>query len=176
MVDEEWKEIKNYEGYYQISNFGRVKSLYRIVSGCDGRNTRIKGRILKLATDTKGYNFISLQKHHKTKKCKVHRLVGIYFINNPFNKPFINHIDGIKTNNHEDNLEWVTAHENQLHAYKNGLHPILCGIINGNSKLSENQVQKILQDDRSQRKIAKTYGISQSTVCQIKTRKTWKHI
>lgn len=172
MVDEEWKEIKNYEGYYQISNFGRVKSLDRIVSGCDGKSIPHKGRILKPLDDGRGYHHIFLNKNGKYKVCKIHRLVGEYFIDNPFNKPYINHIDGIKTNNHQDNLEWVTASENQLHAIKTKLRNIRKPI----KRLTTSQVKKIKEDNRPQRQIAKSYDINPSTVWRIKSGKTWKHI
>ena len=121
---EEWKDVVGYEGYYMISNFGNVKSIARITTGNGGigsGNGRrpIKERILKYAIH-KDYKTVLLCVNGLRKTMKIHRLVGIAFIPNIYNKPQINHIDGNKFNNMVNNLEWVTALENQLHAIKNG--------------------------------------------------------
>lgn len=109
-IDEKWKNISNYEGLYQISSFGRVKSLK-----C-GRQ-----KILKLGSNPLGYSIIGLWKDKKQKFFPVHRIVATTFISNPKNKPEVNHIDGNKKNNNIDNLEWVTKSENMKHAIRTGL-------------------------------------------------------
>jgi hypothetical protein len=125
MNNEIWKDIKNYESFFQISNFGRVKSLERFSK----QNVLIKEKILKQYKDNKGYKTITLRKNGKRSNgLSVHRLVALHFINNPQNKPEVNHIDGDKTNNHVDNLEWVTKSENHLHAHKTGLHNCYEGV------------------------------------------------
>lgn len=102
---EVWKDIKDYEGLYQISNLGRVKSLKYRKSN--------KERILILNGAAKhGYYMVGLCKNHKRKYVTVHRLVAEAFIPNPDNKPQINHKDENRRNNCVDNLEWVTAKEN----------------------------------------------------------------
>ena len=118
-MEEIWKDIEDYEGY-QVSNFGRVKSLDRY----DSRGWRIKGRILKPIMDKKGYLNVGLSKNNQRKAFKVHRLVALHFIPNIENKPEIDHINTIKTDNtvflNEDgsinyektNLRWVTPKEN----------------------------------------------------------------
>ncbi len=120
---EEWKDIIGYEGYYQISNFGNVKSLERrIEAGISRRGFRlIKERILKPRIDNLGYYGILLSFNNIKRGFRIHRLVGIHFIHNPENKTTINHIDGIKTNNHISNLEWNTYSENNQHAFDLGL-------------------------------------------------------
>ena len=118
-MEEIWKEIENYEGY-QVSNFGRVRSLDRYNS----RGYWIKGCILKPIMDKKGYLTVGLSKNNQRKAFKVHRLVALHFIPNIENKPEIDHINTIKTDNtvflNEDgsvnydktNLRWVTPKEN----------------------------------------------------------------
>lgn len=121
-----WKDIKDFEGIYQVSTFGRIKRLSRktINEGLLGKNKelQLKEKILKPSTITKGYKGITLTKDKKRYPKKVHRLVAEAFIPNPNNKPQINHIDCNKSNNNVNNLEWCTNSENQKHAFKNGLN------------------------------------------------------
>lgn len=105
-MKELWKDIKDYEGIYQVSTLGRVK--------------RVKtGRILKPFKHLKGYLLINLCKNNIAYTKTIHRLVAQTFIPNPENKPQVNHIDEDKTNNMVSNLEWVTAEENINHGTRN---------------------------------------------------------
>lgn len=113
-MQEIWKDIKGYEGYYQISNLGKVKSLKF--------NHSNKNKLLN-PFDNEGYTRVKLYINKQGKRFLVHRLVAETFIPNPENKPFVNHIDGNKSNNCVANLEWVTASENTIHAIENGLRP-----------------------------------------------------
>lgn len=107
-----WRNIEGFNGAYKVSNMGRVKSLMRRYSR-NGKIFKIKGKgILKNHINKRGYNYVSLSKREKHKKYKVHRLVANAFIPNPGNKPFIDHIDGNKTNNNVNNLRWCTSKEN----------------------------------------------------------------
>ena len=106
-IMEQWKDIEGYEGIYQISSHGRVKSF---------KNGKIK--ILKSRINDKGYNTTCLRKDGKSKYKLVHRLVAEAFIPNIDSKPYINHIDGNKLNNNINNLEWVTPSENTLHTIR----------------------------------------------------------
>lgn len=107
-----WKDIKGYEGYYKISSFGRVKS----VSRKSINNHIVKEKILKNRKARNGYLRTNLSKDGVLESAPIHRLVAEAFIPNPLNKPQLNHIDEDKLNNCADNLNWMTAHENNNYA------------------------------------------------------------
>lgn len=117
-----WKDIYGYENLYQISNLGRIKSLSHINNLGKLRPECILGNRLS----DRGYHTAVLYNNGKPKSFKVHRLVAFAFIPNPDNKPHVNHIDGVKSNNLINNLEWVTISENQKHAFNIGLNKISC--------------------------------------------------
>ena len=122
MREEIWKDIEDYEGLYQVSNFGRVKSVERWVYSGKGNSTkRLNPELIKSQAINHGYSVVTIWKDNKIKMMKIHRLVCQAFTLNPNNKPCVNHIDGVKTNNYVENLEWCTYSENHKHAYKNGL-------------------------------------------------------
>jgi len=113
---ETWKDIKGYEGLYQVSNLGRVKSLKRTVIKKNGRKQHRKERILKPLADRNGYLQVVLYNGYGKRKISlVHRLVCKVFHENPENKPCVNHIDENKANNTASNLEWCTYEENLSH-------------------------------------------------------------
>lgn len=120
MICMEWKDIIGYEGRYQISLDGRVKSLSRSVRSARGSERVIPEIIMKPQPHFKGYHVIFLRRGEvKHRKFFVHRLVGEHFIPNPENKPIVNHKDLDKTNNHIENLEWASERENTQHYYDN---------------------------------------------------------
>lgn len=110
-----WKTIQGYEGLYEVSNLGNVRSLDRAVKQSNGSIGHYKGRVLKGEQDKKGYRRVRLSKNNITQKFQVHRLVALAFIPNLENKQFVNHIDESTDNNNVDNLEWCTGHENMRH-------------------------------------------------------------
>ncbi len=119
---EVWKDIEGYEGLYQVSNLGRVKSLQRLLNTTRYSNRTCKERVLKpLKSKQSKYYSVSLYKSSKQKVVHIHRLVAISFVPNPKKSKEVNHIDGDISNNKVENLEWCTRSENQLHAYATGL-------------------------------------------------------
>lgn len=122
-MDRIWKNIVGYEGAYQISNYGEIKSLERVLPS-DGLHVKCHRpeRMLNPAKDRAGYLRVKFARAGvKSKTFSVHRLVAMYFISNPENKPEVNHKNGIKSDNRAVNLEWATRSENQSHAYATGL-------------------------------------------------------
>jgi hypothetical protein len=115
MQGEIWKDIQGYDGYYQVSNFGRIKSLSRLVwNGFSSHLT--KDKIRKSVISKDGYTYVKILFNKKSMKFRVHRLVALHFIDNPNNKLEVNHIDSIRLNNNVKNLEWVSKSENQCHS------------------------------------------------------------
>lgn len=123
--DEIWMDIPNYEGYYQASNYGRVKRLSRVAYRNNGKSPNAKyyidEKIKKIQKQTQGYSQVVLYKNGKFKTIRLNTLIAKMFVPNLDNKLYVNHIDGNKDNNRADNLEWCTASENVLHAYQTGL-------------------------------------------------------
>lgn len=114
MKGEIWKDIAGYEGIYQASNLGRVRSLDRI--DCRGRT--LKGRMIKPYRDGKeGYVAISLNKNREENRVKLHRLIASVFIRPPLDGEQVNHINGVRDDNHLSNLEWVTCQQNIRHSF-----------------------------------------------------------
>lgn len=110
-----WKDVRNYEGLYMVSNFGRVKSVERYVKGRYSNTQKIKGKIKTPSIKDNGYLIVNLYKNNKSSQKYVHRLVAEAFIDNPMNKPTVNHIDCDVKNNNVCNLEWNTYKEQEKH-------------------------------------------------------------
>lgn len=131
-----WKDIPNFEGY-QVSNLGRVKSLSKFINN-NPKSKSIgyftKEKILKQFGNTRGYELVKLYNNGEKYTKKIHRLVAEAFIPNPQNKPQVNHIDGNKTNNCVENLEWCTCQENVIHSWENNLQKKKIGQENKLSK------------------------------------------
>lgn len=119
MTTEIWKDIKGYEGMYQVSSHGRVKSLDRVIQLVNGGQRTLKGKLISPAPHTRGYVQAPLSKDGVTTRFLIHRLVAEAFIPNPQNKPQVNHKDEVKTNNRLENLEWFTQIENINYGTRN---------------------------------------------------------
>lgn len=139
-----WKDIPGYEGYYQASTFGNIRSLDRNVTQMNrwGRDVTYikKGKLCRPGSSPNGYKIISLSKAHVKKYHSVHRIVALTFIPNPKSKSQVNHINGVKTDNSVVNLEWSTSSENQLHAYANGFSKAKQGKDVNCAKLDDTQI------------------------------------
>lgn len=164
MIPQVWEPIKGYENY-SVSNYGEVK------------NSR--GRLLKSYRDGKGYMSVALCRNGIPKTSTVHRLVAIAFIPNPENKPTVNHINGIKTDNRAENLEWASQSENNKHAYDTGLSVAKrnVGEQNGRAKLTNSnvfEIKELLKDkELKQKEIAIRYGVHPTRIGAIKNGKAW---
>lgn len=167
--NETWKDIPNYEGWYQASSIGRIKGIKRIIpNNCtkNGDPVYKTERLLKQNLNRQGYPVCTLTKNLKRKTFTVHRLVALTFVPNPDNKPQVNHKDGIKLNNTVENLEWNTCQENIIHAWNNGLKHMSEYQLD---KLVERSCKKIIDTEtgviyNSMKQAAKEYNISYSTL------------
>lgn len=142
-MKEVWKPIVGFEGLYEVSNTGKVKSLKRTVTAYNGWQRTFEEKILALHSSKqterhpKPMYHVELWKDNKRTVKMIHRLVAETFIPNPDGKPQVNHIDGNRLNNNVDNLEWVTNAENTRHAYRTGLaKPKGCKAVRGTNKLN----------------------------------------
>jgi hypothetical protein len=178
---EQWKDIPGYEGYYQASTYGNIRSVERKIKRKDG-TSQTKKSITKSKRIRKDYHATTLHKESERITYGVHRLIAMTFLPNPFNLPQVNHQDGNKLNNHLDNLEWSTGSDNIKHAIETGLRPnnLYQGEKNGMSVLTEEIVRKIIMmlPDRSMRvsDIASKFGVRHTAVSRINTGKRWSHV
>lgn len=157
-MEEIWKDVVGYEQYFRVSNLGRVWS-------------KRTNKILKTVAHPNGYCVFCTRfggRNSPAVMLRVHRLVAEAFIGNPQNKPFVNHKDGVKTNNVAENLEWVTKQENVRHAWDNGLAKAMFGERNPNCKISDNQAIEVKNlyatGNFSHRKLGEIYSVSHHTI------------
>ncbi len=195
MNNEIWKQIECSEGIYEVSSLGNIRSIQRNLIRSNGRNHFVKSKNLRPAIDGCGYNRVAMSINGKLVTKKVHRLVAEAFIPNHDNLPQVNHINGIKTDNRIENLEWVTNDQNIAHAIRTGLIKmeysdeekkrsinkiIKKGSLNGFSKLSENQVieirKKYLPGVYTREMLATEFNVKKATIKDVVNRKSWKHI
>ena len=146
-----WKDISGYKGYYQVSNYGNIK---RVVS-----KNRPKERLRKILYKKNGYAVVMLSVKQKYRLCHIHRLVAIEFVENPDNKPQVNHIDLNKKNNSSSNLEWVTHAENMNHVNK-----IKKWSNNAKSGAQNSRSRPIIQYSKSGEKIKVWVSITEASV------------
>jgi len=180
-MKERWKDIKGYEGIYQISNMARVKSL--------GREQRVKlnnnitsafrpEKIIKVSINTDGYLTLCLTKNYFKKTVKIHRLVAIHFIKNKYNKPYVNHKDGNKLNNSIENLEWCTYQENLKHAMMHGLRAN--HERHGAAKLTKKEARLIRElrysNKMKYKDLSEMFNVAQGTIQSILHNRTWQNI
>ena len=177
-----WRRVKGYEGIYEISFSGEVKSIAR-ERHCGHKGSRpqmMKERILTQSVDRLGYTRVKLSKNGRSDLKYLHRLIAEAFIENDQNYKEVNHIDGDKSNNSVSNLEWTTRSANMKHAFSLGLKNPVTGERNNKSKLTEREVREIRKlfnhDKYTQAKLSEIYNVSIANINYIVNNKTWKEI
>jgi len=188
MKDLIWKDVAGFEGFYKVSENGDVKSLERYdeYTRCDTVCLRHrKEKILTPKLNRGGYLVYHLRDASRDIESwpTAHRLVATAFVDNVENKPYINHKDGVKTNNHYTNLEWCTAQENTQHAYDTGLAKSV--IYRYTKRGEENHNAVLKQDDTSEIKrkraagmtykaIGEQYGVCISAIFKVCKGESWR--
>lgn len=158
---EEWRFIPGYSKNYMVSKYGRVKSVERTMIRSNGRPQRVRERILKSSCDEWGYPQVRID----GKTVKVHKAVALAFLGDRPESFEIRHLDGDSTNNKVENLKYGSHSENVLDGYKYN------GFIFKNQKLNPEkakEIKKLLSSGKAGKEIAKLYGVSQQTICDIK--------
>lgn len=168
-MKEFWKPVKNFEGLYEISNLGNVKTLKRTWRVLNYQSKKYqtmynKEKLMNCVISKTGYKQVVLMKNNKKTFKLIHRLVAEAFINNTENKPCVNHKDGNKLNNNVNNLEWCTYKENNIHAWKNGLPK---SYLKGKYGKEHNKSKKINQYD-SDGNFIKTWDCISDVTRQLK--------
>lgn len=156
LPNEIWKDIPNYEGKYQVSNLGRVKTLISKRYDKRGWSYSMKPKIMKQCFTTTGYLMVNLEHNFH----RVHRLVGVAFLSKDVDRTYINHKDGNRTNNTVENLEWCTAYENVHHAIDTGL------TIKPRYFLNHDEIIKLYKT-RTIYEIAKQFNVSYTIIYNI---------
>jgi len=177
---EKWKDILNHEGFYQVSNLGRIKSLNRLAKVRGGSFRKVKSSILRQRKN-KGYCHVDLNYNLVKTTYQVHRIVAISFIPNPKNKLIINHKNFKRDFNYYLNLEWCSYKENTQHAFINNRLNPRKGDNNSNSKLTEKKVLAIrrlhrMNPNYNRFTIASKLNVDESTIRNVISRKHFKHI
>lgn len=177
MSEENWKPVVGYEGYYEASDHGRVRSVDRqveIMIRSKKTKMRFHAKMLTLDVCKIGYMRLGLSRDGTKKMHSVHRLVMAAFVG--VSSMDVNHKDGDKRNNHLSNLEYCTESENMVHRYRMLGQDGLLGSRNAASVLEEEDIPAIRADKRKVKEIAADYGVTIQAIWAVKKRKTWAHV
>lgn len=182
-MTEIWKSVVGWEGIYEVSNFGQVRSISRLIARQDGSTQRFRQCILSPRKNSTGYLIVTLSDLSNGRRAtvRVHRLVAEAFIPNPMSLPEVNHIDSDRANARVDNLEWVTPSQNRYHGYHFGSVslPRRIGEKTSSAKLDAGKVLEIrLLASRgvSSRQLAKKYAVNKTTILRLLSGETWSHV
>lgn len=179
-MQEQWLAVREYEGLYEVSSNGRVRSLDRKITKANGFSYNLSGRILSQVNHSTGYLQVGLSKNGKCTSRLMHRLVADAFCKNPECLDEVNHIDLNKRNNCMENLEWCTHKDNQAHAGRNGRMSTVRGESKGASKLTAEQaadIKQMLKDGVRVMHIHQKYPfISRTPIYEIKSGASWSHV
>lgn len=194
-MDEIWKPIDKLSGEYEVSNLGRIRSTHKVIVKENGQRYTRVSKILKPATDARGYLRVACSFNGQLITFKVHRLVAEAFIPNPEGKATVNHKKGLKSDNRATELEWATQEEQTDHAIREGLikmeyseeerrksvnKVIKAGSLNGFSKLNEQKVEEIRSKYRptiyTRKMLAEEYGVSEACIKDIVNKRRWNSV
>jgi len=162
-MNEIWKDVEGYEGYYSVSNFGAIKSHKRKITRRNGRSQTFNERICKQVNKGNNRVMVALFREGKADYRLVHRLVANAFISNPESKPQINHKDGNPLNNKLENLEWCTDKENMKHAIENGLNNRYVLDLEEEEEI----IKKYNDSNDSVSSLSREYNVSRRTIKRI---------
>lgn len=171
---EEWKTINGFEGCYEVSNKGQIRSLDRWVANTASSSRFLKGQIIKPFIQANGYADVKLAAKGKKTTHYIHRLVATAFHGPGKPNDDAMHLDGNKINNIPQNLAWGTRKENVADGIRRGVWAH--GERHGHAKLTEQQIILIRADTRLHREIATNYGVSRTLISMIKRRSIWVHV
>lgn len=174
-----WKPVVGFEGLYEVSSEGEVRSVDRWLTTRRGARIFRKGVSMTPRIGKSGYLYINLYRDSLSFTKKVHRLVAEAFCPNPRGAVQVNHVDGQKLNNLAENLEWVTASENTRHAVANGLNAPQSGELSHRSSIKNSDVDKIrakILEGVPLEEVARTFGVTRAVVSGIKSGRRWAEI
>ncbi len=179
-TEEQWKAVRGYEGYYEASSLGAVRSVSRLVNHPMGGKRSVRGRSIKLTLGKIGYYYFTAAKDGVLFPLSAHRAVALAFLPNPDNKPQVNHKNGVKSDNRLENLEWATSSENTQHGFDVLGRKSAIGQESHAAKLTDNDVREIRAwwktGDVFQDALAHRWCVDQSLISLIVTGKIWKHL
>lgn len=178
-MQEIWLPVHGFEGFYEVSSDGQIRSLARVVKSRWGTDKHIRSVLKAFGKNSQGYQTVHLYRDGKCNKFYAHRLVAAAHIPNPYDLPQVNHIDGNKKNNTASNLEWCTASENCQHAVKEEIYRSAKGEQIFGAKVTEDAVRtiRLLASTGVMHKVlAAQFGIGRKAITKIVNLQRWKHV
>lgn len=178
-MEEIWKPIENYETRYEVSSFGNIRRLADVPRVDNrGRVTGRKMRAMVGGVNSFGYRTVILTKDNKARSFKVHRLVAKAFLSNQNERPQVNHINGVKTDNRVENLEWCTNQHNVLHAFKLGLNKVRRGEANNLARITEKDAIFIKRNKGiiPRKELMQQFSLCARAINRIQKGELWSHV